>query len=93
MQENKKLKIQGGLIGITRRENSKNNFFSNIAYDSEIEKELREISHSQKKETKIHPTYPVKEDNRFSSNVWHCKIAIYRPRGDKHLQYLNKSFI
>ena len=35
--------------------NQQEQFFSNIAYGSEIEKELREISHSEKKETKIHP--------------------------------------
>ena len=51
-QENKK--NQSGLIGITRRENSRNNFFLISHVVSVIEKELREISHSQKKEIKIH---------------------------------------
>ena len=52
-QKNKKLKIQGGLVGITRRANSRNKFFLISHVVSEIEKERREISHSQKKETKI----------------------------------------
>ena len=52
-QENKKQKVQGGLVGITRRENSRNRFFLISYVVSEIEKELREISHSQKKETKF----------------------------------------
>ena len=50
-QENKKLKIQGGLIGITRQENSRNKFFLTSHVVSE--KEQREISHSKKKETKV----------------------------------------
>lgn len=51
-QENKKLKIEGGLIGITRQENSRNKFFLTSHVVSE--KEQREISHSKKKETKVH---------------------------------------
>ena len=52
--ENKKLKIQGSLVAITRREGSRNNFFLISHVVSAIEKELREISHSRKKEIKIH---------------------------------------
>ena len=55
-QENKKLKIQGGLIDIRRRESSGNNFFLIWHVVSAIEKELREISHLPKKETKVHYT-------------------------------------
>ena len=74
VQENKKLKIQGGLVGITRRENSRNNFFL-ILHVSEIEKEPREVSHSQKKETKIHHALNQNKiniqskNNKFGSNV------------------------
>ena len=38
-QENKKLKIQGGLIGITRRENHRNKFFLISHVVSDVEKE------------------------------------------------------
>ena len=48
-QDNKKLKIQGGLIGIRRQENSRNKFFLISHVVSDIEKELREISHSHKR--------------------------------------------
>ena len=40
--ENKNLKIQGALIGITRGENSRNKFFLISHVVSEIEKELRQ---------------------------------------------------
>ena len=53
-QENKKMKIQSGLIVIVRREKSRNKFFPIWHMVSETEKELREIPHSQKKEIKIH---------------------------------------
>lgn len=51
-QENKKLKIQGDLIGIPRQENSRNKFSLISLVVSE--KEQREISHLKKKETKVH---------------------------------------
>ena len=51
-QENKKLKIQGDLIGIPRQENSRNKFSLTSLVVSE--KEQREISHLKKKETKVH---------------------------------------
>ena len=51
-QENKKLKIEGRLVGITRRENSRYKFFLISHVISEIEKELKEISHSQKQTKK-----------------------------------------
>ena len=49
--EEKKSKIQGGLIGLIRRENSRSNFFLISQAVSGVEEELREISHLQKKET------------------------------------------
>ena len=55
------MKIQGGLIGITRRKNSRNKFFLISHVVSEVKKELREISQSQKKETKIH--HALNQDN------------------------------
>ena len=51
-QESKKLKIEGRLVGITRRENSRNKFFLILHVVSEIEKELKEISHSQTQKKK-----------------------------------------
>ena len=53
-QENKKLEIEGGLIGTTRRDISMNNVFLVSHVVSEIEKGLRKISHLQKKETQLH---------------------------------------
>ena len=40
-QENKKLKVQGGFVGITRRENHRNKFFLISHAVSEVEKERR----------------------------------------------------
>ena len=50
-QENKKPKIEGGLIGIKRGVNSRNNFFLILHVVSDIKNELREIFRLQKKET------------------------------------------
>ena len=68
-QKNKKLKIQGGLVGITRRANSRNKFFLISHVVSEIEKERREISHSQKKETKIDHALNQNKINIQSKNI------------------------
>ena len=65
-QKNKKLKIQGG---ITRRESSRNKFFLILHVVSEIVKELREISHFQKKETKIHYALNQNKTNIRSKNI------------------------
>ena len=63
------MKIQGGLIGITRRKNSRNKFFLISHVVSEIEKELREISQSQKKETKIHHALNQNKIKIHSKNI------------------------
>ena len=55
-QENKKLEIKGGLVGITRRGNSMNKFFL-ASYDV-----------SQKKETKIHHAMNQNKINIQSEN-------------------------
>ena len=68
-QENKKLEILGGLVVITRRENSRNKFFLISHKVLEIEKELREISCSQKKETKIHHALNENKINIQSKNI------------------------
>ena len=68
-QENKKLKIQGGLIDIRRRESSRNNLFLIWHVVSAIEKELREISHLPKKETKVHYTLNQNKINIHSKNI------------------------
>ena len=65
-QENKILKIQSGLTGLTKRETSRNKLFLILHKVLEIEQELREIPHSQRNETKIHHALnqnenPVKE--------------------------------
>ena len=52
-QENKILKIQSGLTGLTKRETSRNKLFLILHKVLEIEQELQEIPHSQRKETKI----------------------------------------
>jgi hypothetical protein len=49
-QENKKLKIQGGLIGITRQQNSRDRYFLIAHIVSEIDKEMREMSGCARKE-------------------------------------------
>ena len=64
-QENKILKIQSGLTGLTKRE-TRNKLFLILHKVLEIEQESREIPHSQRKETKIHHALnqnenPVKE--------------------------------
>ena len=53
-QENKKLKIQGGLTGITRGVSSRKFFFLISHVVSEVENKLREISHSQKQKLNMH---------------------------------------
>ena len=65
MKNKKRLKIQVGLIGITRRENSRNNFFLIPLVFSKIEKELREIL----KETKIHHLLNQNKTNIQSKNI------------------------
>ena len=49
-QENKKLKIQGGLIGITRQQISRDRYFLIAHIVSEIDKEMREMSGCARKE-------------------------------------------
>ena len=88
-QESKKLNIQGGLVGITRRENSKNKFFLILHGVSEIEKELREISHSQKKETKIHHALNQNDINIQSKN----KISLVSTFDTVKLQFADREDI
>ena len=53
-QENKKLKIQGGLIGITRQQISRDRYFLIAHIVSEIDKEMREMSGCARKERSQH---------------------------------------
>ena len=91
-RENKKLKIQGGLVGITRRENSGNNFFLILHVVSKIEKAPREVSHSQNKETKIHHALNQNEINIHSKNKDNVKRVDFLSIYGKGKQ-LNKKFI
>ena len=68
-QKNKKLKIKGGLVGITRRGNNMNKFFLALHVVSEIKNELREISHSQKKEAKNHQALKQNRVNIQLKNI------------------------
>ena len=67
-QENKGLKIQGDLISITGA-NNRNKFFLISHAVSEIEKELKEVSHLQKKETKIKHALNQNNFNIQSKNI------------------------
>ena len=67
-QENKKLKIQSGLIVICSKKAAGTiSTLSRVV--SEIEKELRKISHSQKKETKILHSLNQNKININSKNI------------------------
>ena len=74
-QQNKKLEIQGGLIGTTRRDISMSNVFLVSHVVSEIEKGLREISYLQKKETQLHLALNQNKINIQSNYVMNLVVT------------------